>query len=117
MKSKYFAHSFYDDDGNKWDSKKEYQTWLELRCDETSGKIKNLRRQVKYQLQPKFKYNGKSIREITYVADFTWEENGKTIIADCKSEYTRKDKVYVIKKKLLLYLFQYHSGVEFREII
>lgn len=92
-------------DDIKFDSKKEAKRYNELKLLEKAGLIKNLQRQVKYELQPSFKYNGKTIRAINYIADFVYKKNGELIVEDVKSEATRKDKVYTIKKKMLLYIF------------
>ena len=43
-----------------------------------------------------------TIRNITYIADFKYEEDKFIIFEDVKSEITRKDKNYILKKKLLL---------------
>lgn len=116
--SKYFAKRFVDADGLKWDSKKEYETFLQLRLREENHEISNLKRQVKIVLQNKFKYYGTTIREISYIADFTYFENGVYVIADCKSVYTRKEKVYTIKKKMLLNIIKDQKGkIEFIELI
>ena len=37
-----------------------------------SGQITNVELQKRYELQPKFKHNGKTILPIYYVADFFW---------------------------------------------
>ena len=89
----------------KFDSKKEARRYNQLKLLEKAGIIKNLQRQVKFELQPSFKYNNKTIRAINYIADFVYEQDGKQIVEDVKSEATKKDKVYLIKKKLLLYIF------------
>ncbi len=36
-----------------------------------------------------------------YLADFTYNRNGKEIVEDVKSEMTRKLPVYKLKKKLM----------------
>ena len=92
-------------DDIKFDSKKEANRYNQLKLLEKVGVIKNLQRQVKFELQPSFKYNNKTIRAINYIADFVYEQDGKQIVEDVKSEATRKDKVYLIKKKMLLYIF------------
>ena len=92
-------------DDIKFDSKKEANRYNQLKLLEKAGLIKNLQRQVKFELQPSFKYNNKTIRAINYIADFVYEQDGKQIVEDVKSEATRKDKIYLIKKKMLLYIF------------
>ena len=64
---------------------------------ERAGKISDLKRQVKFELIPK----QQGERACNYVADFTYYEDGKYVVEDCKGY---KDKVYRIKKKLLLWV-------------
>lgn len=95
-----------------FDSKKEanYYTYLKLLKD--AGKIWNLELQKKFILQDKFKLNGKTYRAITYVADFVYEDDKGIHVVDVKSEVTKKDKVYRLKKKLFAYKYQ----VEIEEV-
>jgi hypothetical protein len=53
-------------------------------------------------LQNKFKWEGKVIREIKYIADFMYIEDGKVIVEDSKGF---RDKVFIFKKKMLLKYF------------
>jgi hypothetical protein len=96
--------------GQKYDSKSEYNRYLELKQMLKDRKISNLLSQVKFQLIPK----QKGERAVIYIADYVYTENGKTIIEDVKSEYTRKDKVYIIKRKLMKLNY---PDVEFREVV
>ena len=98
--------------GIKYDSKKEAERSIELEQLEKLGKIKNLERQKKYILQPSFKFLGKTIREISYVADFVYEENSKVIVEDVKSPITRANPVYKLKKKMMMYV----HGIEIVEV-
>ncbi len=88
--------------GIKFDSKLEANRWLELKLMEKAGRISNLRRQVEFVLQPSFRKNGKTIRKISYFADFVYIENGFTIIEDTKGI---KTDVFRLKKKLFEYKF------------
>lgn len=99
-------------DGVKYDSKKEAKRASELELQERLGLISNLERQKKYVLQPSFKFLGKTIREITYVADFVYKENGNTVVEDVKSPITRKNPVYRLKKKMMMYV----HGIEIKEV-
>ena len=94
-------------DGIVHDSRKEAQRWCELKLLERAGKIKDLQRQVKYELIPK--QDGE--RACYYVADFVYRdaETGKTIVEDTKG---KKTKEYIIKRKLMLYI----HGIRIREI-
>lgn len=91
-----------------FDSQKEANRACELAMLEKSGIIKNLKRQVRFEVVPKTE----SERAVNYVADFVYEENGKLICEDVKSDATRKDKAYIIKRKLFKYLYK---NYEFRE--
>ena len=73
-------------------------------------KIKNLTLQPIFRLQPKFKKNGATIREIKYVADFMYtDENGKIVVEDVKG---MKTDVYKIKKKMFDYNFPEYELIE-----
>ena len=93
----------------KFDSEKEANRYLELCMLEKSGIIKNLERQKRFEIVPKT--DGE--RAVHYVADFVYEEKGKLICEDVKSDATRKDKTYIIKRKLFKYLYKHY---EFREV-
>ena len=75
---------------------------------QNAGKISELTRQVAFELQPGFVFNGKKIRPIYYIADFTYIHNGKLHIVDTKGMRT---DVYNIKKKMMMY-----KGYEIEEI-
>lgn len=90
-------------DGIKFDSEKEKNRYIGLKQLERLGVIQNLQRQVKYLLQPSFKLNGKTIRSITYIADFVYIQDNKEIIEDVKG---MKTKEYLLKKKLFEYKYQ-----------
>lgn len=110
MKNKYNSKKFICC-GHSFDSKKEYRRWTELRILEKSGKITNLRRQVKYVLVPAqygpgaagprggIKRGQLLERECSYIADFVYEKDGQTVVEDVKGVRT---KDYIIKRKLML---------------
>ena len=81
-------------DGIIFDSRKESRRYSELKLLEYKGDITEL------ELQPKYPcvVNGKKV--CVYVADFRYVENGQTVVEDAKSEATRKNSAYRIKKKL-----------------
>lgn len=93
-----------------FDSKKEANYYTYLKLLEKAGKIKNLELQKKFILQDKFNLNGKTYRAITYVADFVYEDDKGMHVVDVKSEATRKDEVYRLKKKMFAY--KYHIEIE-----
>lgn len=90
-------------DGITFDSKKEAYRWSELKLMEKAGVISDLQRQVPFELQPAFYHNGKKERAIVYKADFTYYQNGEYIIEDVKSQITKNEKVYRLKKKMMAY--------------
>ncbi len=102
-------------DGITFDSKKEAKRYCELKLLERAGEIKNLRRQVRFELTPVFKdYSGKVIeRESSYIADFVYEQVlpmglTKTVVEDVKGVET---DVYKLKRKLMLDKY----GIRIRE--
>ena len=108
-KSKY-SSAKTDVDGIRFDSKKEAEFYAELKLRERAGEISHLRLQPRYLLQEAFKHEGKQYREMEYVADFEYIENGETVVVDVKGF---KTAVYMLKKKLFLY--KYGGKVKFIE--
>ena len=94
-------------DGIEFDSEKESIRYAELKMLEKAGAIQDLKFQVPFILQPAFYKNGKRIQAIKYVADFTYTKDGETVIEDVKSDATRKNKVYQLKKKMMEYRGNY----------
>lgn len=95
--------------GISFDSKKECEYYIYLENLEAQGAISELKRQVRFELQPSFKHNGKTIRAITYVADFTYyDQDGKYHIVDTKGV---KTDVYLLKKKMMQF-----KGHEIEEV-
>lgn len=88
--------------GITFDSRKEYTRWVELILLLKSGQISDLKRQVKFELIPSQRIDGKVVeRACSYVADFVYTENGKTVVEDTKGFKTPE---YIIKRKLMLYI-------------
>lgn len=89
--------------GETFDSNKELEYYLLLKDREKKGEIKNLARQTVYEIQPSFKdKDGKTVRAITYKADFSYYDltDEQYHIIDVKGF---KTEVYRLKKKLLSY--------------
>lgn len=95
-------------DNIEFDSMKEARRYAELKLLERAGQIKNLQLQPKFLLQESFKQNGKSYREISYIADFSYVENGNLVVEDTKGF---KTKVFRLKEKLFRYKY---GNVDFR---
>lgn len=112
-------------DGQTFDSKKEANRYFNLKLLEKGGVIKNLQTQVKYVLIPaqyegtgeyytKGKHKGEEKKrlvehEISYVADFVYEQDGETIVEDTKGFRT---DIYIAKRKMMLYF----HGIKVKEI-
>lgn len=123
MQNKYYNKKC-EINGIVFDSRKEARRYQELLLLQRAGVIKSLQRQVKYVLIPaqyesyeRYGKNGQELtpgkklveRECAYVADFVYEEDGKTVIEDTKG---MKTKDYIIKRKLMLFV----HGIRVREV-
>lgn len=97
MRNKYGARKVKSPDGQVFDSQKEYSRWGVLRLLERAGKISDLKRQVSFELIPK----QKGERACSYIADFTYWQDGKYVVEDCKGYRTEG---YKIKRKLMLWV-------------
>ena len=124
MRPKYGNHKIKNAYGT-YDSPLEYARFIFLSNREKEGEITNLRRQVEYLLIPAqygteikhLKTKDKEVRVLlerscSYVADFVYERNGKTIVEDCKRAKGNITKTAKIKKKLLLWV----HGIELRYV-
>lgn len=110
-------------DGETFDSLKEHRRFCELRLLQRAGKIKDLKRQVKFVLIPTQREpdkigvrggvkKGRIIeQECAYIADFTYyyTDSGDYVVEDTKGCRT---KDYIIKRKLMLYM----NGIRIQEI-
>lgn len=85
--------------GQIFQSKLEAKRYRQLEVLQRAGEIKDLKMQVKYELQEAFNKNGKHYRAITYIADFVYYDNRqrKIIVEDTKGI---KTDVFKIKQKL-----------------
>ena len=124
MRPKYGNHKIKNAYGTH-DSQLEYARFIFLSNREKEGEITNLRRQVEYLLIPAqygteikhLKTKDKEVRVLlerscSYVADFVYERNGKTIVEDCKGSKGIITEAAKIKKKLLLWV----HGIELRYV-
>lgn len=97
-------------DGEVFDSVKEYRRFCELKLMERAGVITDLKRQVKFELIPSQKVDGKVVeRPVNYVADFVYEQDGKTVVEDTKGF---KTKDYILKRKMMLWI----HGIRIQEV-
>lgn len=92
-------------DGITFASRKEARRYKELVIMEKAKAIQDLKLQVTFPLVKKSKYG----REIKYIADFVYYEDGKMVVEDTKGYRT---DVYKLKKRLMAELY----GIVIREI-
>ena len=93
-------------------AKRNGRYYQQLKLMERQGLIKDIKLQVKFELQAKYNKNNKTIRAINYIADFTYFDvnKGKTIIVDTKGYRT---EVYKLKKKIFEYVY---PDLEIKEV-
>ena len=95
--------------GITFDSQHEAERYLQLKHLEKIGEISNLELQKAFVLIPSQYIDGKCVeRPCKYIADFCYEQGGKTIVEDAKGY---KVETYRIKKKMMLYL----KGIQVKE--
>jgi hypothetical protein len=95
-------------DGLVFDSRMEADRWTVLRLLEKQGMIKDLSRQVRFEIIPKTPRN----RAHSYTADFVYYENGRMIVEDVKGARTRD---YILRRDILLSSGKLLDGAVFRE--
>ena len=100
-------------DGITFDSRKEAERYKELKALELVGKIDMLELQPRFVLMEGFRYEGKAIRKIEYVADFLYRDLStlELVVEDVKGV---KTDVYKLKKKL--FLKRYGNEYKFKEV-
>lgn len=97
-------------DGITFDSRKEARRYCELSLLARAGEVTDLQRQVKFELIPSQRIDGKVVeRPCAYVADFVYKQGGKTIVEDTKGFRTAD---YIIKRKLMLWV----HGIRIQEV-
>lgn len=96
------------------DSKKEARRYGELYALLKAKKIQNLVHQPYYLLCDTIRHNNITYPKVSYSPDFKYEQNGKTIVEDVKSEATAKDKTYRVKVKWFLSI--YGENLTFKEV-
>lgn len=84
-------------------SAREAARYQELCLLERAGAISDLRLQPRYELQPKFRRDGKTIRAITYVGDFEYRESDRLIVEDSKGGV--RTQVFEIKAKMFQFRY------------
>ena len=126
--TKYNAHKVTID-GITFDSKHEAERYCQLKLLQRAGQISNLELQKdfvlipnQYRTEERYGKNGRRLKDkqilleqkVVYRADFCYTDNetGEQVVEDAKSEITRINKGYVIKRKLMLYV----HGIAIQEV-
>ena len=106
-----------------FDSRDEMNRYIEL-CDmQGKGLISNLRRQYSFELIPRqskmvvkhLKTKDKMVEKFLenpaiYTCDFMYLENGAYVVEDVKSTFTKKEKDYVLRRKLMVQKILAHNA-------
>lgn len=95
--------------GEKFDSTKEFERWGQLLALRKNKKITKLTRDRK---KCTFDFILSGVKICSYIADATYWENGEFVVEDTKSDFTRKNRVYRIKCKLMKAFY----GITIREV-
>lgn len=105
--------------GIVFDSMAEAGRYKHLKRLEEVGKIESLELQPAFVLQPSFKHQGKTIRAITYKADFKYtegSEDGQKAVVVVEDKKGFRTEVYKLKRKMLLHKIESEGlNLEFRE--
>ena len=103
-----------------FDSRREARRHAQLVLLQRAGRIRNLKRQVNFELIPVQRDGAGGLLEksVHYHADFTYEERVEikditgsdidwvAVVEDIKSPVTKKLPAYIIKRKLMLHLYK-----------
>lgn len=100
--NKYGSRKVTTATGQTFDSVREYRRFCELNLMQRAGVISDLKCQVKFELIPAQRVDGRVVEKAcSYLADFVYKKDGQTVVEDAKGH---KTEVYKIKKKLMLYV-------------
>lgn len=82
---------------------------------EKDGKISELQEQVTFLLQDRIlNEKGKVLeRAIKFVADYVYNEGGDKIIEDVKSWITKRNRAYILKRKMVRMRYPEYKFKEF----
>lgn len=91
--------------GETFDSRLEARRFQILRLLERAGEIRDLRRQVPFELIPAYTKGRRKVRPAVYVADFVYtDKHGRTHVEDTKGYKTAE---YKLKKKIFEWRYEY----------
>ena len=94
------------------------------------GVISQLQRQVRYEIIPAITYEKTIVlktktkvvervdeKPAHYTCDFQYLRDGVLVIEDAKSDATRREKDYVLRRKLIKHLIREQNEVAGREVM
>ncbi len=102
------------EDGYKFDSVVECERYCELKLLAAAGEITDLIVHPSFVLQEGFTYQNKKVQPIKFTADFEYVENGRRVVEDVKSNWTKTFTDYSIRRRM--FIFQ-HQDIDFREVV
>lgn len=103
MKKSKYGNSSVVAGGMQFDSTAEANRYFDLLILERARVIRDLRRQVEFELIPAQKTSLATERAVNYIADFTYIQEDVLVVEDVKSAPTKTPE-YVIKRKLMLFI-------------
>lgn len=81
-----------------FDSRKEYGRYLELKFLEFHKEISELSRQKNLIILENFEYGGKTVRGISYKADFYYKDKDGNIVVEDVKPFDKKKNKYITTK-------------------
>ena len=100
--------------GIVFDSIAEADRYRVLRVMEKTGKISDLVCHPRWEIIPAQKAEGhRGFQPAHYTADFSYVKDGKLVVEDVKSEYTRLEEDYILRRKLMLLV----HGIYVEEVV
>lgn len=99
----------------EFDSIGEHDRYIELLLMQKAGIISDLECHPSYEVLPKQETPAgkQNFRNVIYTPDFRYKRDGKEIVEEVKSVFSRKEKDYVLRRKMLYYT----KGIYVEEII
>ena len=106
-RSKYGNTKCQHEDGTQFDSLKELSRYNQLLIEVRAGTIKDLECHPKFTLQASFKYQGETVRAITYRADFSyWDIDAqRLVVEDVKGGKATRTQLFAVKWKMAKFLY------------
>lgn len=106
-----YSNEVIETNDGRFDSKAEHRHWEHLKLLQRAKRIKDLQRQVVFELAPAVKINGRMRPALRYVADMVYFDLdlGRKVVSDVKGAVTPE---FRIKRHLMMSV----HGIEIQEI-